>query len=77
MQGALEVTGNDVSGCLSWDRFSAVGRFMDMSLADINVALSGGVFRAVKAQELSRLITATFDDSGKRRALLHALASES
>ena len=77
MQGALDVTGNDVSGCLSWDRFSAVGRFMDMSLADINVALSGGVFRAIKAQELSRLITATFDDSDKRRALLHALASES
>ena len=77
MQGALDVTGNDVSGCLSWDRFSAVGRFMDMSLADINVALSGGVFRAVKAQELSRLITATFDDSEKRRGLLHALAAES
>lgn len=77
MQGAVEVTGNDVSGCLSWDRFSAVGRFMDMSLADINVALSDGIFRSVTGPELSRLITATFDDSDKRRRLLHALASES
>lgn len=77
MQGALDVTGNDVGACLSWDRFSAVGRFMDMSLADINVALSSGVFRAITGQELSRLITAAFDDSDKRRGLLHALASES
>jgi Centromere/kinetochore Zw10 len=77
MQGALDVTGNDVSGCLTWERFSAVGRFMEMSLADINVALSDGVFRSITGHELTRLITATFDDGDKRRRLLQALASES
>jgi centromere/kinetochore protein ZW10 len=77
MQAAVDVTANDISGCQSWDRFSAVGRFVDMSLADINVALSDGVFRSITGPELSGLIMATFDDSDKRRKLLHALASES
>lgn len=72
MQGAIDVVTTD-DGCLSWDRFSAVGRFMDMSLADINVALSDGVFRSITGPELSRLIVATFDDSEKRRKLLYAL----
>lgn len=59
-----------------WDRFSAIGQFMDMSLVDIEAALAEGVFRGVTGPELSRLIVATFDDSDKRKRLLHALATD-
>jgi centromere/kinetochore protein ZW10 len=48
---------------------------MDMHLSDIQTALANGVFRQVGAQELSRLILATFDESPKRRALLNTLAN--
>lgn len=65
----------DTKLCRNWDRFSAVGRFMDMSLADIQAALSEGVFRSVTGSELSRLIIATFDESKKRDHLLQVLAS--
>jgi protein transport protein DSL1/ZW10 len=58
-----------------WDRFSAVGRFMDMSIADIEVALSDGVFRSVTGPELVRLVMSCFDDTPKRRALLKVLSS--
>lgn len=58
-------------------RFIAVGKFMDMSLADIGMALSGGIFRSVTGPELSRLIIAVFEDSEKRRGMLALLASES
>ncbi len=62
--------------CKLWDRFIAVGKFVDMSLADINVGLSEGVFKSVTGSELSQLILAAFDHSDKRAKLLHALASE-
>lgn len=65
----------DTSGSRVYDRFSAIGRFMDMSLSDIQVALSDGVFRSVTGPELSHLISATFNDNPKRRALLDLLAS--
>lgn len=65
----------DKSGSRVWDRFSAVGRFMDMSIADIQVALSDGIFRSVTGPELSRLVTSCFDDTPKRRILLKLLAS--
>jgi len=58
-----------------WDRFIAVGRFMDMNLADIQNALAEGVFRSITAQELTRLITATFDRSERRERLLKILAN--
>lgn len=58
-----------------WERFSAVGRLMDMSLADIQAALADGVFRSVTAPELVRLVTACFDDTPKRRSLLQTLAN--
>jgi centromere/kinetochore protein ZW10 len=58
-----------------WDRFIAIGKFMDMSLADIQVALSDGVFRNVTAPELSKLVTACFDNSPKRKQLLQSLSS--
>jgi len=70
-----ELVEGDMSGSRVWDRFSAIGRFMDMSLADIEIALSDGVFRSVTGQELTRLIKATFDDSPKRHHLLKILAS--
>jgi len=63
----------DTSGSRVYDRFDAVGRFMDMSLADIQVGLADGVFRSVTGPELTRLIIATFDDSPKRRNLLDAI----
>ena len=77
MQSGATMLGNDTEGCRAWDRFSAVGRFMDMSLSDIQVALADGVFRSVTGGELSKLIVATFDDTQKRHNLLQALAKES
>ena len=75
MQGVSELLDQDTLFCRCWDRFSAVGRFMDMSLADIQAALAEGVFRTVTGPELSRLIIATFSDSAKRDHLLQVLAS--
>jgi hypothetical protein len=76
VRGASDILNVDVVVCRNWDRFTAIGRFMDMSLADINAGLSEGVFRSVTASELSRLITVTFDESQKRQALLQLLAAE-
>ena len=56
-------------------KFHAVGEFMDMSIADINVNLSEGTFREVTGVELSRLVTAVYEDSDKRRQLLNLLAN--
>jgi centromere/kinetochore protein ZW10 len=70
-----ELVSQDKSGSRVWDRFSAASRFMDMSLADIQAALGDGVFRSVTGPELTRLITAAFDDTPKRRNLLKLLAS--
>jgi len=67
--------GGDHSGSRVWDRFMAVGRVMDMSIADIQVALSDGLFRSVTGLELSRLVTSCFDDGPKRRSLLQSLSS--
>lgn len=75
MTGVSDVVDQDTKVCREWDRFCAVGRFMDMSLADIQAALSDGVFRSVTGSELSRLIIATFDASQKRDHLLQVLAS--
>lgn len=58
-----------------WGRFSVVGKVMDMSLADIQVGLSDGMFRSLTGVELSRLITSCFDDTPKRRALLKTLST--
>jgi Centromere/kinetochore Zw10 len=66
----------DKSGSNVWGRFEAIGRFMEMTLLDIQNNLSNGVFRDVSGQELKRLITATFADGPKRQRLLQALASQ-
>jgi centromere/kinetochore protein ZW10 len=54
-------------------RFTALSKCLDMTLHDIRVGLSQGVFSSVTGQELSQLIQATFDDSPKRRDLLQLL----
>ena len=59
-----------------FDKLQAVGRFMIMRLDDIQRGLEEGVFRSVTAKELSHLISAAFDESEKRMALLNALASK-
>ena len=61
--------------CTLHHKFCAVGKFMDMSLADINMGLSEGMFRSVTGAELSKLVHAVFEDSEKRRKLLHLLES--
>ena len=58
-----------------WDKFRIVGEFMNMSMSDIQDGLSHGMFRTVTGPELSKLITSCFDDTPKRRALLHLIAS--
>lgn len=63
--------------CTLWDKFEAVGKFMDMSLLDISNALSAGVFRSVTGPELTRLIKATFEDSDRRRELIKILGPDS
>jgi Centromere/kinetochore Zw10 len=65
----------DTSASSSWDQFQAIGRFMDMSLADIKVALGDGLFRSVTGPDLTRLIKATFDDSPQRREILKLIAA--
>ena len=58
-----------------FDKCQAVGQFMCMNLDEIQRGLEDGVFRSVTARELSHLISAAFDDSQKRRALLNDLAN--
>jgi len=61
--------------CALYPKFAAVGSFMDMGLADINMALSEGVFQSVTGAELSKLVVAVFQDSEGRRKLLRLLES--
>ncbi|GKY99925.1 centromere/kinetochore protein zw10 [Mayamaea pseudoterrestris] len=58
-----------------WDRFTAVRKFMDMNLNDIQLGLTDGVFQSITGQELTRLILATFGDSPKRREITNMLLS--
>ena len=70
---------------VSWDfigiqgggrRENAIGKSMNMSLADINnMNLSEGTFRDVTGVELSRLVTAVYENSERRRGLLDLLAN--
>mmetsp|Transcript_18362 Transcript_18362/g.39744 ORF Transcript_18362/g.39744 Transcript_18362/m.39744 type:complete len:464 (+) Transcript_18362:2-1393(+) len=62
------------SSCNYWEKFTAVGEFMYMSLSDITAALGEGTFRSVSGPELSKLIVAAFDDSQKRTDLLRLLS---
>ena len=71
---------NDDNKCnylvTEWDRFTAIRQCMDMmSIADIEAALSRGVFRSVASQELARMIRAMFEDGPARNHLLNQLAT--
>lgn len=57
------------------EKLQCIGQFMVMRLDDISRGLEEGVFRCLTGKELSHLITATYDESPKRNALLKALAS--
>ena len=61
--------------CALHHKFTAVGRFMDMTLADINMALSEGLFKSVTGAELSKLVCAVFEDKEPRRKMLRLLES--
>ena len=63
----------DFSSSQVHDRFSAISKTLDMTLNDIKIGLTKGLYRNVTGQELSHLISATFDDSPKRRDLLKLL----
>lgn len=56
-----------------YDRFYVVGQLMDMTLSDIQVGLSRGVFKNITGKELTGLIVATFDESPKRRNVINLL----
>jgi centromere/kinetochore protein ZW10 len=68
------MTEGDKTGSQLMDRFVAIGRFMDMSLADIETNLSEGLFRSISAPELSKLVMACFNDSPNRKKLLKLLS---
>jgi hypothetical protein len=60
LRAVLELTGvgtDDASASRSLDRFRAYGSFMDMTLADVNRALSDGGFRSVTSTFLFNLLT--------------------
>ncbi len=59
-----------------WSKFVAIGKFMDMSLTDIQFALTEGIFRSVTGPELSSLILAVFEETEKRKQMLQLLAPD-
>ena len=62
--------------CVLFGKLQCIGQFMVMRLDDITRGLEEGVFRSVTGKELTHLITAAYDESAKRNALLKALASK-
>jgi centromere/kinetochore protein ZW10 len=56
-RGVLELVENDASASRVFDRFQAYGKFMDMSLADVQLALSDGGFRCVTGTSSNVLCT--------------------
>ena len=59
----------------SLGRVEAVGHFMRMNLDEVRRGLEGGAFRCVTARELSGLVSAAFDESERRAAMLSTLAA--
>ena len=62
--------------CMLFNKLQCIGQFMVMRLDDIMRGLEDGMFRSVTGKELTHLITAAYDESAKRNALLKALASK-
>ena len=74
---SLEEAEKDTSiYCHHWDRLNAVASFLNMTLVDITLGLSEGVFSSITGPELSSLVVAVFQDSEKRRSLLKLLQNE-
>lgn len=61
--------------CSLYNKCAAVEKFMNMGIADINMALPQGIFRSMTGAELSRLVVAVFEDTDGRRKLLRVLES--
>ena len=57
----------------SWNKFFAVGKFMNFSLSDISQGLADGFFKDLTSREMSALVRSTFADGVKREKLLLAL----
>jgi len=73
---AGELTATKIARAGSYgEKIDAVGKFMFMSLTDINAGLGDGTFKSVTGQELSKLIVAAFDDSQKRADTLRLLSA--
>jgi len=76
ISGLLDSPQDPYKYALEWGRFEAVGNFLDLDqLAQVEQALSSGVFRHVESQELARLIKGTYNDSSHRKSLLNGMAS--
>lgn len=75
MGDLLEGTKDAEKSCSVYHKFAAVEKFMNMGIADINMALPEGTFRSMTGAELSRLVLAVFEDTNARRKLLRVLES--
>lgn len=76
ISGLLDAPQDPYKYALQWGRFEAAGNFLELDqLAQVEQALSSGVFRHVESQELARLIQATYNDSPHRKTLLNGMAS--
>jgi hypothetical protein len=76
ISGLLDAPQDPYKYALQWGRFEAAGNFLELDqLAQVEQALSSGVFRHVESQELARLIQATYNDSPHRKSLLNGMAS--
>lgn len=61
---------------LEWGRFEAVKIFLDLDqLVHAEQALSAGAFRNLESAKLAKLVTATYQDTPHRRALLSGISS--
>lgn len=76
-QDVIEATKEASRYCSLYQKFTTVGKFMDMTLTDVNMGLSDGTFRSVSSAELTALVLAIYTDSPKRRSLLQLLRAES
>jgi centromere/kinetochore protein ZW10 len=60
---------------MEWGHFQCVGKFLGMNnLAQVEQALSSGVFSHLESQELSGLVQAAFDDTPHRQSLLNSIS---
>jgi len=63
--------------CCLWERFIAVGNFLNMSLTEIDDMFSSKRFSCISNKELASLIVAVFDESEKRSLMLRKISRES